>query len=516
MSTDNNRTKLLTSIGVKLTVLAESDSAGLNKALGRLRDSLRKNADTSELEKISNLIMKQAMAEEEKGASNDLDMDAFFSKLSSNIKSLKPGDDALGKAFNTLSKVLASEQSLALRLVALQEAFASIAKLRKAAVTQSGKSKGVSGWLGFKGAESKDEQWVGEFFVAVITLLEKVLDHLQILNDDHSNILLLKDQVKDLESLETSERVDQVEQILKGVLDLLDDITRQVSSERVATQSFLGDIKGKLQFIENAVTSVNDSSDGFLQRAVSLGDEINKDVGEIGRVVNESDDLAVLRSSVENRVNSVCDNLSHYLKKEEEYNDKYKKEIDQLTRKVVEMEHQADGLRASIHERHQLAVKDPLTGVYNRAGYDEKMAEEFSRFQRSGHDLSIIFVDCNKFKIINDTFGHKAGDVVLIQVAKALQARARVSDAVCRYGGDEFVVILPDTKIDGAEVYARNVSKKIEEAGFNSDGVPLDVSISCGVTQLKAGDSPQTALERADAAMYEAKKLSKEKVIACP
>jgi diguanylate cyclase (GGDEF)-like protein len=404
---------------------------------------------------------------------------------------------------------------LAAGLVALQDAFGNIAKLRKSGGAAAAKSKGVSGWLGLKGAENKDEAWAGEFFAAVVNLLDKVLDHLQVLNEDQGNVLALKDQVVELESLEATDRVDQVENILQGVLELLDEITQQVSSERVATQSFLGEIKGKLQFIENSVAHVNDSNDGFLQRAVTLGDEINRDVGEIGRVVQETDNLSELRSSVENRVNSVCDNLSVYLQKEEEYNASYKREIEQLTRKVLEMEHEADGLRASIHERHQLAVKDPLTGVYNRAGYDEKITEEFARFQRSGHDLSIIFVDCNKFKIINDTFGHKAGDLVLMQVAKSLQARARVSDAVCRYGGDEFIVILPDTKIEGAEIYARAVARQIEEAGFNSDGVPLDVSISCGVTQLKPGDTPQLALERADTAMYEAKKLDREKVVSC-
>jgi diguanylate cyclase len=516
MSTDANRTKILSSIGVKLTVLAEGESAGLNKALGKLRDSLRKNADITELEQLSNLIMKQAMAEEEKAANDELGIDAFFSKLSAHVKSLKPADDAIKQNLSALAKDLGGSKSLELRLAALQETFAVIAKMRRAGGNAPAKSKGVSGWLGFKGAEEKDEAWVGEFFAAVVSLLDKVLDHLEVLNEDKSNILRLKDQVKDLESLETNQRVDEVESILQGVLALLDDITKQVSSERIATQSFLGDIKGKLQFIENAVSSVNESSDGFLQRAVTLGDEINRDVGEIGRVVNESDNLSVLRSSVETRVNSVCDNLANYLEKEEKFNASYKQEIEQLTRKVVEMEHQADGLRASIHERHQLAVKDPLTGVYNRAGHDEKIADEFARFQRSGLHLSIIFVDCNKFKIINDTFGHKAGDVVLMQVAKALQARARVSDAVCRFGGDEFVVILPDTKIDGAEIYARDVAKRIEQAGFNSDGVPLDVSISCGVTQFKAGDTPQTALERADAAMYEAKKLAKEKVVVAP
>ncbi|MDP5054435.1 MAG: GGDEF domain-containing protein, partial [Congregibacter sp.] len=91
-------------------------------------------------------------------------------------------------------------------------------------------------------------------------------------------------------------------------------------------------------------------------------------------------------------------------------------------------------LRSEIRNKNDLALKDALTGVYNRAGYDERTKELYARWQRSGSPLSIVFVDCNKFKEINDTYGHTAGDLVLIKVSDVLQLRARASDIVCRYG----------------------------------------------------------------------------------
>jgi diguanylate cyclase len=140
------------------------------------------------------------------------------------------------------------------------------------------------------------------------------------------------------------------------------------------------------------------------------------------------------------------------------------------------------------------------------------MVEEFARRKRVETPLSVVFVDCNKFKIINDTFGHHAGDVVLVKVAETLKNRARASDIVARYGGDEFVVLLPDTSLEGAEVFAKGACEKVLAAGFNNNGKPLDVSISCGVTEVGNNDDPASALHRADQAMYEAKKLTGVKV----
>ena len=120
--------------------------------------------------------------------------------------------------------------------------------------------------------------------------------------------------------------------------------------------------------------------------------------------------------------------------------------------------------------------------------------------------------DIDRFKQVNDTYGHAAGDLVLVKVAEVLSERARASDIVCRYGGDEFVVLLPDTKFTGAEVFAKSAFEEVLNAGFNDNGKPLDVSISCGVTELVTGDSLESAMGRADEAMYQAKKMDGVKV----
>lgn len=176
------------------------------------------------------------------------------------------------------------------------------------------------------------------------------------------------------------------------------------------------------------------------------------------------------------------------------------------------MEVKTASLQGEIRTKHDLAVKDPLTGVYNRAGYEERITEEFARRERVNTPLSIVFVDCNKFKQINDMFGHNAGNVVLVKVAETLKNRARRSDIVALFGGDEFIGILPDTAQDGAEVFAIDACKKNLGAGFNNNGKPLDVSISCGVTEVLKDDTTASAVERADKAMYQAKKQPDPKV----
>ena len=96
---------------------------------------------------------------------------------------------------------------------------------------------------------------------------------------------------------------------------------------------------------------------------------------------------------------------------------------------------------------------------------------------------------------------------MLVKVADVLHTRARASDIVCRYGGDEFVILLPDTHVSGAEIFARSACQEVLDAGFNDNGKPLDVSISCGVTELVTGDTLESAIGRADEAMYKAKKM---------
>ena len=197
--------------------------------------------------------------------------------------------------------------------------------------------------------------------------------------------------------------------------------------------------------------------------------------------------------------------MAEHVEAERQQHREAQEKVDALSEQLTRLETEAEVLRTEIRNKTDLAIKDQLTGVYNRNGFDERAAELFARWERSAAKLSIVFVDCNKFKHINDTYGHAAGDLVLVKVADILQSRARVTDVVCRFGGDEFVILLPDTDVDGAEAYATSAFNEVLDAGFNDNGKPLDVSISLGITAINEGDTLESALARADEAMYEAK-----------
>lgn len=146
-----------------------------------------------------------------------------------------------------------------------------------------------------------------------------------------------------------------------------------------------------------------------------------------------------------------------------------------------------------------LAREDPLTGLGNRRAFEEALKVEGARSRRAESTLSLVVLDVDDFKNINDTFGHAAGDKVLCKVAETLRKESRASDRAFRWGGDEFVVLLPDTDLAHAESACTRISRAVEHGCTAPDGSPLQVS--CGASVL-SGDREDRLLAEADAALY--------------
>lgn len=165
-----------------------------------------------------------------------------------------------------------------------------------------------------------------------------------------------------------------------------------------------------------------------------------------------------------------------------------------------------------------LASKDALTGLYNRQFLDELLEKEWYRSKRKNYPLSMAMVDIDDFKKINDTFGHKVGDTVLIKIADAIKNRMRKNDFVARYGGEEFAFIFPETDIENASQITVIINRLIQDLDTSSfiGGENIALSISCGVSTAypaKDGDSVDDLMKRADDALYDAKRSGKNKVM---
>lgn len=157
----------------------------------------------------------------------------------------------------------------------------------------------------------------------------------------------------------------------------------------------------------------------------------------------------------------------------------------------------------------QQALKDPLTGVNNRASMNAYLKQQVSITERHKASLSVIMFDVDKFKNINDTFGHLVGDLVLRKVANAITQCTRNSDVVFRFGGEEFVVVLSNTNLAGALLLAERIRCSIEELDFETIGGVGKVTVSGGVTEYTNHDDPNSLLSRCDKLMYSAKKMGR-------
>ena len=149
-----------------------------------------------------------------------------------------------------------------------------------------------------------------------------------------------------------------------------------------------------------------------------------------------------------------------------------------------------------------LSTTDPLTGVYNRRVMNDRLASVYGIFQRSSLASTLLIIDIDHFKSVNDTHGHYVGDQILIKLTKALSDNIRMSDTLYRYGGEEFVIIAENTDLPAGTVLAEKLRKVIENSMMHQD---IEVTVSIGVAQLESGETKQQWVSRADQCLLQAK-----------
>lgn len=176
-----------------------------------------------------------------------------------------------------------------------------------------------------------------------------------------------------------------------------------------------------------------------------------------------------------------------------------RRQLDEQIAIAAELE-----LRAEVFEK--LAIIDPLTGLYNRRFAEQRLAEEMARATRSGQPLSVLWLDLNDFKSINDRYGHTVGDSVLKEFAAHLRTVVRISDTAVRMGGDEFLVLLPELGLE----HVGKVVARLPDLNVEVDGQKVPITFAAGWTSYQPGELPQELLDRADRALYAGKRASKD------
>jgi len=188
--------------------------------------------------------------------------------------------------------------------------------------------------------------------------------------------------------------------------------------------------------------------------------------------------------------------------------------MQQLQQDLSEMKGEIEAAWQRAHALEKELLIDPLTGIYNRRAYDRRIEEELQRYQRYHRVFSLLVFDVDHFKDINDRYGHSAGDQCLKEIINRVKLILRKSDFLSRYGGEEFVVIVPEINAEGALEVAEKIRATVEQTKFIHKSEVVKITISIGLTHIKPGDRVHDQIfSRADRALYNAKQAGRNRVL---
>jgi diguanylate cyclase len=298
---------------------------------------------------------------------------------------------------------------------------------------------------------------------------------------------------------------DALDANVAQIAELINEGRRLSLAEKHAVEGFLKELTDRLQDLDRGLTATGASREQAQQRRRDFDEHLRDQVRTIGSSVEGALDLDALKAQVAERVDAIELHMTEFRRHDTEREREAEEEIRVLTERLQSLERETGGLRARLqHERAQ-ALLDPLTQVPNRLAYEERLAAEYLRFKRYRRPLVLAVVDIDLFKRINDGYGHKAGDRVLQIVARLLAEGLRETDFVGRYGGEEFALLMPETRAQDAVAVLDKLRLQIAEAETHFHGTPVRVSVSCGVAEIAPEDSEASLFERADRALYRAK-----------
>jgi diguanylate cyclase len=302
--------------------------------------------------------------------------------------------------------------------------------------------------------------------------------------------------------------------IVTRAADLVQAHGEQLQRERLQTAEILAEVTKRLDEMAGYLSDSNHANRSRFEDTQTYSDAVMSHMRELTDEVAGATELGVLQGLVNARLESVAQHVSNFRAQEEFRLLEVNGRAERMRTRITELEREAIDLHSRLDSEKQGARLDPLTGIANRKSFEERFAHEIAQKPRAALPMVMLLWDLDNFKLINDSYGHRAGDRVLQSVASCFMAAVRGNDFVARIGGEEFVMLLSSTKIEQAMLIADQVRSAVEALRFHFRGTPVRVTVSCGLTEVKENDAAEAAFDRADGALYRAKRGGKNLCVA--
>ncbi|MCG6866075.1 MAG: diguanylate cyclase [Thiogranum sp.] len=336
-------------------------------------------------------------------------------------------------------------------------------------------------------------------------ILIRLLERLSLPDDLVERVEAVRNQI------EVANEQGAWDAVVEQIADLVQAIRTQTQEERQGIENFLLELSGRLQEVNHQLAGSEQYYDDSFAAGRQLDSAVKQGIGGIASGMREATDLNQMKRLAQNHIDVVLTHMERHRAAEQQRYDKAKADMSAMNDRLRELEGETDSLRTRLrHERSQ-AQTDALTGIPNRLAYEQRLEQEVARWKRFSTPLVLLIWDIDRFKDVNDTFGHQAGDKVLRTIARALEGSIRETDFIARYGGEEFVHLMTGTALDECLVVADKLRAMIESTGFHFRDKAVVVTASCGLAQLRDGDSTESWFERADQALYQAKQAGRNR-----
>jgi diguanylate cyclase len=314
--------------------------------------------------------------------------------------------------------------------------------------------------------------------------------------------------------IKTAEDTDDISEIRETVFSLVFVYISDTNQDREKVNAFVREVVGKILDIESKLATTVQQTDSMFENNDGFESVLSSEISGLKHSSDVAATLDELKTTVSERLSSIESALEEKQAKDQAIKEAALKNKNAFKTGFTKLKAELDEATKYTEELEKKLNQDQLTGAFNRRAYDKRIEEEMQRFLRYKTDFSLMIIDADKFKNINDTYGHAIGDKCLQEIIKRSIPMLRKNDMLARYGGEEFAVIMPETDCEGARLAAEKIRKTIEKIEFIYKKETVKVTVSIGIAQSKPEDTHhQQIFERADIAVYKAKEQGRNQVL---
>lgn len=479
--------ELLSKVIVKLSITASGFDPQIDNHMLSLRESLKNGIDNKKLQaELNNLTNTLARMSDSADEPQPVDCSLVFEFLDRLYRDAPQQEQLAKLRAETLEKPFYNGQTF---LNALFNALDSRPDLAQ-------------------GPEGVDDTAASEHYIEC----EIISTHLLRLMENIDIPELFAEQAHEIKQKLSGQNTNSfLENLLDDFISFILNIKQHIEKEQQEIDRFLAQLTDRLIDLGSTLTGTRSA---VLEASINRekhDQSITEQMKELQLRSNQATKLEPLKEIINVKLTEISQEIEQQCQNEGLQRQKWQLQLEELNAKIQHMETESTELKSKLLLAESQAMRDTLTGLPNRLAYEEQLAREVARRQRNSSPLSLVVIDVDFFKSINDRFGHKAGDRTLAIIAKQLSQHCRKYDFLARFGGEEFVMLLPNTNKNQAFKIADQLRAVIERTKFNANGTSIPITISCGLAEFTGEDTADSAFERADQALYQAKEQGRNR-----